>query len=92
MKFIEKIRDIMNASHEFTAECAKREAQEYYENDIKRLIEKMARRGASSCLLPYRPSYYESIKELLKADGFTIHARTIEDNMGCRCTIYVVEW
>lgn len=92
MKFIDKIRNIAKATAEASVNSAVKEAKNYYINHIQKGIEEAARRGASSCVLSYRPSYYETIKELLKQDGFTIHAKTVEDGRGYPKTTWVIEW
>ena len=92
MKFIDKIRNIAKTTAEASVNSAMKEAKDYYINHIQKSIEDAARRGASSCTLPFRPSYYETIKEFLKQDGFAIHAKTVEDGRGYPKTTWVIEW
>ena len=92
MKFIDKIRNIAKATAEASVNSAVKEAKDYYINHIQKGIEEMARRGASSYTLPFRPSYYETIKRFLEQDGFAIHAKTIEDGRGYPKTTWVIEW
>ena len=92
MRFIDKIRNIAKATAEASVNSAMKEARDYYENHIQKRIEEAARRGFYSCTFNHRPSYLETVKRLLEADGFRLFAKTVEDRRGYPCTVWTIEW